>query len=375
MSQRHPFRLAPTVFLAASAVCAAWASGCGAPNTFVTDTGSDGGADGTMSCMRAADCDDMIPCTVDQCLVGNICDHRADNTLCPMGQTCTPGRGCGTGTTTCTSAADCDDRTPCTRDSCLVGGMCRNQGDNTMCPMGQTCETVRGCVTGSSTCRTAADCNDTYDCTDDQCDVMMRCVHVPQNARCPVGRRCFEGMGCVAERACSSDADCDDRVYCNGMERCTELACLPGTSVNCADTDMCTDDSCVEATRMCAHVMNPTCMGSMARSGWYSVAPVPVYMCAGGEVNLNIMRLNFAITGTMLTVNGAPAPMTGTYDPMARTFTAMGVITGLCNETYSVAGNFTDANRWTGRFTAAFAGVFCVDCVTRNFMVTGTYMP
>ncbi|MEM1415112.1 MAG: MopE-related protein [Myxococcota bacterium] len=47
---------------------------------------------------------------------------------------------------------------------------------------------------------------------------------------------------------CTTPADCDDGRFCNGVERCVDGACAPGTRVTCDDGTTCTADSCVEGT-------------------------------------------------------------------------------------------------------------------------------
>ncbi|MEB2311313.1 MAG: putative metal-binding motif-containing protein [Sorangiineae bacterium] len=74
-------------------------------------------------------------------------------------------------------------------------------------------------------------CDDGLDCTTDGCDLALgRCRHEPAQSRC------------------------DDGVYCNGAEVCdAKRGCIAGEPVSCSDDDTCTIDTCVEATRSCAH--------------------------------------------------------------------------------------------------------------------------
>ncbi|MFO0550111.1 MAG: hypothetical protein U0271_17085 [Polyangiaceae bacterium] len=81
-------------------------------------------------------------------------------------------------------------------------------------------------------CVDGASCDDALDCTEDSCDMtVMRCRFHPV------------------------DSGCQDGVYCNGSERCDQnLGCQPGPPVNCSDGEVCTIDTCVEATASCTHV-------------------------------------------------------------------------------------------------------------------------
>lgn len=345
---------------------------CGPARPLVSDAGSDAT---TQSCTRNEDCNDNTPCTRDLCLVGGVCEHTPDNTMCSAGQMCVSGRGCTTGgTRTCMSPADCDDRIACTRDTCLVEGVCRNQPDDTQCTNGQVCNPTSGCG-ASMNCTNNMQCNDNIDCTEDTCTVSGSCEHVPQNTRCTGGRTCNATMGCIMATACRNNAECDDGNYCNGPETCnTELACVAGTPVDCADMDPCTMDACSNTTRMCTHTMDPACMGGTVRSGIYDLAPAVGYTCAFGLLMLNIRFFQFTVTATGLTVTGAPPAMTGAA-PMGNRFSVTGTEPGTCNEVYTLTGEFTSANEFTGELSVNFVGGAgaCFDCTMQRFPIRGTY--
>lgn|GEM_PF-1922894 len=76
------------------------------------------------------------------------------------------------------------------------------------------------------------------------------------------GEPCEEALERCVE--CSTSADCDDGVFCNGLEKCFDVACQPGsppctsgtcdeqsatctcsTSTDCNDGNSCTDDTCM----------------------------------------------------------------------------------------------------------------------------------
>ncbi len=82
-------------------------------------------------------------------------------------------------------------------------------------------------------CNDDAQCDDTIACTVDTCDTSIaRCRHSPD------------------------DATCQDNFYCDGVERCEpKLGCLPGAPIACSDGDVCTIDTCIEATGACSHVL------------------------------------------------------------------------------------------------------------------------
>lgn len=106
-------------------------------------TGMDAG--GPTSCSTNAECDDATPCTLDECVVGNVCQHTPLHSSCPSGQMCVPSRGCVEPSGDCASDADCDD-----------GRRCNGE---------ETCVVARGmCLPG-----TPIDCNDNNECTLDRC--------------------------------------------------------------------------------------------------------------------------------------------------------------------------------------------------------------
>jgi hypothetical protein len=104
----------------------ALAAGCGEPappRFFDGDASTAPDATGT-TCTSNAQCDDRVACTRDLCLVGGVCEHMPDGPMCVT-------------TPRCMRAADCDDRVPCTRDTCLVDGTCGHTAQSEMCPVGQ----------------------------------------------------------------------------------------------------------------------------------------------------------------------------------------------------------------------------------------------
>jgi hypothetical protein len=80
-------------------------------------------------------------------------------------------------------------------------------------------------------CNDDSQCDDAIACTVDSCDASIaRCRHSPD------------------------DATCQNGFYCDGVERCdAKLGCRIGVPVACSDGDVCTIDSCVEATSTCEH--------------------------------------------------------------------------------------------------------------------------
>lgn len=111
------------------------------------DTGPAPVDSGPETCTTAAECDDSIACTLDECVVGNVCRHEPLDARCntAAGERCVAGRGCVMGTPTdCDTPADCQD--------------------------GLRCNGAEQCIAGSCFMGTPLDCDDGNACTDDICD-------------------------------------------------------------------------------------------------------------------------------------------------------------------------------------------------------------
>ncbi|HOX47055.1 MAG TPA: endonuclease [Myxococcota bacterium] len=165
-------------------------------------------------CYRTADCDDLDPCTTDNCTWG-ACEHTA------------------------ASDVACDDLDPCSMQDRCVDGACQGlplDGDQ--------------------------DGHGSPTCGGDDCDDGEPGVH-PGAAEGPEGdpscgdlldNDC-DGLtdtldeGCIT---CAQDADCDDGDACDGPERCVDNACLDGEPLDCDDLNPCTLDACT-AEGQCHH--------------------------------------------------------------------------------------------------------------------------
>ena len=97
----------------------------------------------------------------------------------------------------------------------------------------ETCDnsigTPQSCDGCSAFCRLEV-CNDTNVCTTDSCDPRLGCNYVPV----------------------TNGTSCSDGRVCNGVESCSQGACIASNVPNCADANPCTLDQCVEPTG-CTH--------------------------------------------------------------------------------------------------------------------------
>ncbi len=357
------------------------------------------GTDGAMSCTSDADCDDTFDCTIDTCGVGGSCRYDAIDERCSDGLVCEPGRGC-VSEASCGSDEDCDDDLSCTIDRCGVGGECSHTGVDERCEgPGATCDPESGVAptgcTESTGCASDADCDDMIDCTVDSCTVDETCDHTAVDERCADGEVCSATSGCFETTPCDVDADCDDGNFCNGIETCVpEFGCQPPeTPRMCDDTDDCTVDSCNTDLDMCVFACDtsrPECECPVVEvpcSGIFDITPALTEQCApmsggGFQVDFNITELEFTCLGPVLSVDARNLPtvdgntqMTQDPRPTDGSFDVLAVRTGMCEERYRLAGSFTDADTFTGTFTATYGDALCEllsGCTSQTVMVTGT---
>lgn len=129
--------------------------------------------------------------------------------------------------------------------ACTVDSDCTDDG--VFCNGTPTC---RGgmCLPGP-----AQTCDDAVACTIDACLMATdACQHTPDDTLCPTRTICIVGGGCQAPPGCEFDSDChNDGVYCNGDEVCVSAMCMSPGMRNCADTNNCTADECVESAARC----------------------------------------------------------------------------------------------------------------------------
>jgi hypothetical protein len=157
----------------------------------------------------------------------------------------------------------CNDSNPCTTDTCGASGCTFDPAPN----VGKACDDGSAqtfndvCQTNGSCSGTVAQCNVDSDCgaPSDPCAGPKACVaHMCQPGASPLADEtsCSDGnpataydvcrSGVCRGFACGSDAQCSDGADCNGVERCVNNACVPGTPMVCDDGDACNGtESCV----------------------------------------------------------------------------------------------------------------------------------
>ena len=192
--------------------------------------------DGKGKCGKGlqANCDDKNPCTVESCDAKLGCVHsananacNADDNACTVNDTC-KDKVCVPG-----AAKGCDDKEPCTADACdKVSGQCSHKAivgkgcdDGNACTKEDTCGSDEG--TGLFTCLAGAPniCNDGNPCTDDGCDSKSGCTVKPKGDGVP----CNDGDECTASDVCTS-------AQCKGQ--------AIDVAKSCDDGNACTVDKC-----------------------------------------------------------------------------------------------------------------------------------
>ena len=168
-----------------------------------------------------------------------------DGSACTTGDTCTKGGGCKAGTCIGGTPITCDDGDPCTADACNnttntcvytakagCGGWCAQVRD--CIDDGNACTTGDACAGGA--CKgQGKDCDDKNPCTTDTCDpVTKACKNSANTAACNDGNACTGGDVCASgickagaplcklDDACKGAGDCAQGDCVNG--KCTQVA-------------------------------------------------------------------------------------------------------------------------------------------------------
>ena len=194
-------------------------------------TSNDACMGGKCAAGPATVCDDKNPCTVDSCDPKVGCQLANSASACDDANACTEGDLCMDGGCMGGKSKNCDDTNPCTNDSCDKASGCVNQANAATCTDGDACTTGDACAAKKCEGGAAANCNDANVCTDDSCDKASGCVNLANAATC-------------------SDGDA-----CTTADVCATKKCVGGTAPNCNDANACTDDSCEKATG-CVNLAN-----------------------------------------------------------------------------------------------------------------------
>jgi hypothetical protein len=184
-------------------------------------------------------CTDNNPCSADTCDPAAGCHHASlpNGTSCADGNVCNGAETCHAGTCGGGVPLGCDDKNPCTTDTCdpILGCQHASVTDGSACSDGEPCN---GAETGQDgLCSPGTPLNEGDPCGNG--DV------------CNGGVTCVVGV-CTPGTPAADGTPCPDGSVCNGDETCGNGRCLPGTKLSCDDHDPCTDDTC-DAMNGCGH--------------------------------------------------------------------------------------------------------------------------
>lgn len=232
-------------------------------------------------CTTNEECDDGLSCTTDTCSeeLGHCVWEIVEDT-CLIGAECwVPD--------------DSSSRAPCGKCDPAV-----SQTEWTPRANGESCNSTSFCV-ADAVCQEGEcvgepiTCDDGNPCTNDSCEDALGCVFeadfdgVPcdDNSVCTLNDRCLAGectgtsRNCDDGNVCTDDscdpvggcenppntAPCDDGNACTVGDVCAEGFCTSGGPRNCEDGNSCTIDTC-EPGLGCAYLptLNPCCEGSVS---------------------------------------------------------------------------------------------------------------
>lgn len=214
------------------------------------------------TCHHTSACDDHNVCTQDWC-VGGGCTHVIincnDNNRCTA-DICDTVRGCiNTNISTI-----CIDGDACTSDWCDPVTKCNHRYETSLCTDASPC-TVDTCIGANNFIQcvhTVKDCNDYNACTQDGCNSQFgQCTHVP--VLCDDGNDCTRDVCyniespmpyCYHTDTCCHDT-ISDPIYADpntGQPSfCKLIVCGVNMPRSCDDGEPCTNDYCLEISRVC----------------------------------------------------------------------------------------------------------------------------
>jgi hypothetical protein len=261
----------------------------------------EGGTCCAHACNQPGDCHDIDGARCDD---GSTCSYPllADDTSCDDAQACSAESTCRDGVCTPLTSLDCDDKNPCTDDTCGEPAGCLTTNNTRSCDDDDACTERDFCIAGSCTgtpkdCSGLSDacnrgecqrpsgackaiplaqsvgCDDANSCTSlDQCNA-GRCggsgdACGPNASACSAGNpnQCTcksgfldDGSGlcvpmnneCASANPCSPDATCFDTSNTDGDAICTCNQGYSGNGAQCQAVDVCHDNPCGDGRGTC----------------------------------------------------------------------------------------------------------------------------
>ncbi len=223
---------------------------CDADGTVCTE--NDSCAAGKCQSGKIKVCDDKNPCTQDTCLPASGCTQTVDDGVpCDDENPCTVGDVCGDGSFTAGKPKKCDSGQPCVDAVCDLtdGGKCAfsDTKKGSGCDDGDKCTGADVCDSGKCV-GDQVSCDDQNPCTIDACDKKSgKCANSPESGACSDGDACTVEDACQAGKcAAGKPKSCDDGQSCTADSCDKATGCvMKAKSGNCDDGDACTvGDTC-----------------------------------------------------------------------------------------------------------------------------------
>lgn len=214
-------------------------------------------------------CDDKNPCTKDSCDAKGVCLYTPTTDACDDGDPCTGGDACAKGV--CAGAAvdvakACDDKNVCTTDGCSSLSGCTHVAKAGDCDDGNACTLNDSCQASICTPGAAKVCDDKNPCTKDSCDDKGACQFAPLVGPCDDGNPCTGGDACGEGKCSGTPIDvakvCDDQNPCTTDSCSAPAGCAHTVKANnpCDDGNPCTaDDKCDIAGKCVSGVSSCNC--------------------------------------------------------------------------------------------------------------------
>jgi hypothetical protein len=144
------------------------------------------------------------------------------------GSVCTTDDGCKEGACAPGKALPCDDKNPCTLDTCDAKTGCQFTPAAGSCDAdGDACTENDACKSGKCEAGAKKVCDDSEGCTADSCNKTTGACEFK-----PLTQPCSDNSECTVGDACGTDA------------KTNKYTCLPGKGPNCDDNNPCTVDTC-----------------------------------------------------------------------------------------------------------------------------------
>lgn len=237
------------------------------------DNDCDGAVDdfdtGCISCKTDANCDDKNPCTNDSCLPSGNCENLAvangqdcdDNDACTQSDSCQAGKCVGSDPITCTALDDCHTIGICDAKT----GNCSNppKTDGISCDDANACTQSDSCQAGVCTGANPVICTAL-----DSCHAIGVCdkqTGICSNPAAADGTSCDDGNACTQTDSCQTGVcSGSNPVVCTALDQCHRVG-ICDTNTGVCDNPLKADGSGCEDGNFCT--LTDTCQAGVCVGG------------------------------------------------------------------------------------------------------------